>query len=131
MVVCVFACLLDWLLGWLVGCLLCWLVVCGLLLVFGLLADRIGGVQTLLLSSFLQTISLLLYLGADGLVSLYLVSAIFGLSQGGIIPSYTLIIRKYLPAKEVGIRIGSVMTATTVGMSFGGWLAGEIFDWLP
>jgi MFS family permease len=107
------------------------MLVCGILsrLVFGLLADRIGGVQTLLLSSFLQTISLMLYLAADGLVSLYLISAVFGLSQGGIVPSYTLVIREYLPSKEAGIRIGAVMMATTFGMAFGGWLTGEIFDW--
>lgn len=107
------------------------MLVCGILsrLVFGLLADRIGGVQTLLLSSLLQNISLLFFLVTDGLVSLYLVSAVFGLSQGGIVPSYTLVIREYLPSKEAGIRIGAVMMATTFGMAFGGWLTGEIFDW--
>ena len=82
-----------------------------------------------MLGSLLQTLALVLYLPSDGLVSLYLVSAVFGLSQGGIVPSYALIIREYLPAMEAGTRIGAVMMATTFGMALGGWLTGEIFDW--
>ena len=82
-----------------------------------------------MLGSLLQTLALVLYLPSDGLVSLYLVSAVFGLSQGGIVPSYALIIREYLPAREAGTRIGAVMMATTFGMALGGWLTGEIFDW--
>ena len=107
------------------------MLACGIIsrLGFGLLADRIGGVPTLMLGSLLQTLALVLYLPSDGLVSLYLVSAVFGLSQGGIVPSYALIIREYLPAREAGTRIGAVMMATTFGMALGGWLTGEIFDW--
>ena len=118
--------------GFVVGTeMLSLMLACGILsrLCFGLLADRIGGVQTLMLSSFLQTVSLLLYLPTDGLVSLYLVSAVFGLSQGGIVPCYALVVREYLPAKEAGIRIGAVLMSSTFGMALGGWLAGEIFDW--
>ena len=107
------------------------MLACGIIsrLGFGLLADRIGGVPTLMLGSLLQTLALVLYLPSDGLVSLYLVSAVFGLSQGGIVPSYALIIREYLPAREAGTRIGAMMMATTFGMALGGWLTGEIFDW--
>ena len=54
----------------------------------GFIADRIGGVATLILSSTLQCVALLFYLPFDGLMSLYIVSALFGLSQGGIVPSY-------------------------------------------
>jgi MFS family permease len=64
----------------------------------------------------------------DGLASLYIVSAFFGLSQGGIVPSYALIIRDYFPAREAGFRISLVMTATVLGMALGGWLSGKIFD---
>jgi MFS family permease len=94
----------------------------------GFIADRIGGVRTLLLGSVLQGIALLLYLMFDGLLSLYIISALFGLFQGGIVPSYAIIVREYFPAREAGTRVGLVMLATLVGMALGGWLSGAIFD---
>lgn len=94
----------------------------------GLIADRIGGLRTLLLGSFLQGVALFLYLLFDGLTSLYIISALFGLFQGGIVPSYAIIIREYFPPKEAGTRIGIVLMATIVGMAIGGWLSGLIFD---
>jgi MFS family permease len=97
-------------------------------LVSGWICDRIGGLATLLLGSVLQGIALLLYLPFDGLASLYVISALFGLFQGGIVPSYTIIVREYFPAGEAGYRIGVVLFATLVGMAMGGWSAGRIFD---
>lgn len=97
-------------------------------IVSGLLADRLGGVRTLLIGSILQCLALFLYLPAGGMVSLYLVSMVFGLSQGGIVPSYALIVREYMPAKEAGARVGFVMMATIMGMALGGWLSGVIYD---
>src|SRR5690606_28793715 len=95
----------------------------------GVIADYIGGVGTLLLGSALQCLALIFYLPFDGLVSLYIVSALFGLSQGGIVPSYALIVRDYFPAREAGTRVSLVLTATVAGMALGGWLSGLIFDW--
>ncbi|MDH3668439.1 MAG: MFS transporter [Paracoccaceae bacterium] len=94
----------------------------------GLIADRIGGVGTLLLGSALQCLALFLYLPFDGLTSLYVVSALFGLAQGGIVPSYALIVRDYFPAREAGWRVSMVLMATVGGMALGGWLSGEIYD---
>jgi MFS family permease len=94
----------------------------------GLVADRIGGVRTLLIGSALQGISLILYIPFDGLASLYVVSLIFGLSQGGIVPCYAIIVREYLPAREAGQRVGIVIMATIAGMALGGWLSGWIYD---
>lgn len=96
--------------------------------VSGLLADRLGGVPTLMIGSALQMVALFLYLPFDGLVSLYLVSLIFGLSQGGIVPSYAVIVREYLPPAEAGARVGFVIMATILGMALGGWLSGWIYD---
>ena len=95
---------------------------------FGVLADYIGGVRTLLLGSVLQCVALALYLPFDGLASLYAISFVFGLFQGGIVPSYAIIIREYLPAREAGRRIGVVIFATIGGMAFGGWVCGWIYD---
>ncbi len=94
----------------------------------GWIADHIGGIGTLILGSMLQCLTLLLYLPFDGLVSLYVVSAIFGLSQGGIVPSYALIVRDYFPAREAGARVSLVLMATVIGMALGGWMSGKIYD---
>jgi MFS family permease len=97
-------------------------------LMTGFLADYIGGVKVLLLGSVLQGSALFFYLPFEGLASLYLVSLFFGLSQGGIVPSYAIIVREYMPAKEAGERIGIIMACTIFGMALGGWLSGEIYD---
>ena len=94
----------------------------------GVIADRWGGPATLLIGSVLQGIALSLYVLFDGLVSLYVISAMFGLFQGGIVPMYAIIVRRYFPAREVGIRIGIVLMATLFGMALGGWMSGAIFD---
>jgi MFS family permease len=97
-------------------------------LVSGLLADRLGGVVTLLIGSSLQMLALFLYLPTSGLAPLYIVSLVFGLSQGGIVPSYAVIVREYLPPKEAGAKVGLVIMATIVGMALGGWMSGWIYD---
>jgi MFS family permease len=94
----------------------------------GFLADRIGGVRTLLIGSIAQGTALLFYLFFDSLTSLYIISAMFGLFQGGIVPSYAIIVREAMPASEAATRIGIVIFASVFGMSFGGWISGVIFD---
>jgi MFS family permease len=97
-------------------------------LVSGVICDRIGGLRTLLLGSALQGVALLLFLPFDGLVSLYVIAALFGLFQGGIVPSYAIIVREHFPAAETGGRVGAVIMMTLIGMSLGGWMSGRIFD---
>ncbi len=94
----------------------------------GFLADRIGGLPTVLVGSALQGVALLLYSIMDGLGQLYVVSALFGLFQGGIVPGYAIIVREYFPAKEAGFRVSLTITATVVGMAFGGWFSGVLYD---
>ena len=95
---------------------------------FGFVSDRIGGLATLLLGSVLQALALVLYTLFDGLASLYVISALFGLFQGGIVPSYAIIVREYFPPKEAGTRVGVVLGSTILGMALGGWMSGAIFD---
>lgn len=106
------------------------MLACGIVsrLVSGWICDRIGGIRTLLLGSALQGVALLMFLPFDGLVPLYLVSALFGLFQGGIVPSYAIIVREHFPPQEAGARVGAVIMATLVGMALGGWLSGLVFD---
>ena len=95
----------------------------------GIVADRIGATATLLIGSFMQGAALLLYSFFDGLTSLYIVSGIFGLFQGGIVPMYAVICRELLPPRQAGAKIGLVISATILGMAFGGYISGVIFDW--
>ena len=97
-------------------------------LTFGWISDRIGGLRTLLLGSTLQAVALALFLPADGLTSLYVVSALFGLFQGGIVPSYAIIVREYFDPKVAGATVSVVLTSTLFGMALGGWMSGAIFD---
>jgi MFS family permease len=96
--------------------------------VSGWISDRIGGLRTLLLGAVLQGCALLLFFFFNGLVSLYVVSILFGLFQGGIVPSYALIVREHFTPKEAGARVGTVLMATLFGMALGGWMSGAIFD---
>jgi MFS family permease len=106
------------------------MLACGIVsrIVSGLIADRIGGLRTLLLGSVLQGAALSLFLFFDSLASLYVLSALFGLMQGGIVPSYAVIVREHFPAREVGTRVGIVLFSTLIGMALGGWLSGIVFD---
>jgi MFS family permease len=97
-------------------------------LLSGVICDWIGGLRTLLLGSALQVVALLLFLPFDGLVSLLVISALFGLFQGGIVPSYAIIIREHFPPTEAGARVGMVLMFSLFGMALGGWLSGKIFD---
>jgi len=106
------------------------MLACGIVsrLVSGWICDRIGGLRTLVLGSVLQGVALLLFLPFDGLVSLYIISALFGLFQGGIVPSYAIIVREHFAPKEAGARVGTVLMATLFGMALGGWMSGKVFD---
>ena len=106
------------------------MLACGIVsrLTFGFICDRIGGLRTLLLGSSLQGVALLLFVPFDSLASLYVISALFGLFQGGIVPSYAIIVREYFSPAEAGARVGAVITATLFGMALGGWMSGVVFD---
>ena len=94
----------------------------------GWLADTLGGVKALLIGSVAQCVALFLYLPFDSLAGLYLVSAVFGLAQGGIVPGYAIVVREYMAPQEAGRRVGVVMMSTTFGMALGGWMSGWIYD---
>jgi MFS family permease len=106
------------------------MLACGIAsrLISGVICDRIGGLRTLLLGSLLQGLALLMFLPFDGMVSLYVISAMFGLFQGGIVPSYAIIVREHFSPDEAGARVGTVLMCTLLGMALGGWMSGAVFD---
>ena len=106
------------------------MLACGVVsrLLSGVICDRIGGLRTLLLGSVLQGVALLLFLPFNGLISLYIIAALFGLFQGGIIPAYAIIVREYFPIRDLSKRVGLCIMSTMIGMALGGWLSGKVFD---
>jgi MFS family permease len=97
-------------------------------LAFGFISDRLGGLRTLLLASILQAIAIALFVPFDSLASLYVVSALFGIFQGGLVPQYAIVVREYFAPREAGVRVGVVLMSTLLGMALGGWISGVIFD---
>ena len=97
-------------------------------LAFGFVTDRLGGLRTLLLASVLQAFAIALFIPFDSLVSLYIVSALFGVFQGGLVPQYAIVVREYFAPREAGVRVGIVLMSTLLGMALGGWISGAIFD---
>ena len=95
----------------------------------GWISDKIGGLATLLIGSTLQTTMLVFFLPYTGLSALYIISALFGFVQGGIVPSYAIIVREFYPPQQAGTRVAVVLMSTIVGMAIGGWVSGVIFDY--
>ncbi len=106
------------------------MLACGIAsrLISGAICDRIGGLRTLLLGSALQGVALLLFIAFDGLASLYVIAALFGLFQGGIVPSYAIIVREHFAPAQASARVGTVLMCTLLGMALGGWMSGKVFD---
>jgi MFS family permease len=95
---------------------------------WGWIADRMGGLVTVLLASLGQAVAMSGFLMTQDEVGLFTVSAIFGLGFGGLIPGYVLAIRDLFPASEASWRIPAVLFPGSIGMATGGWLAGLMYD---
>ena len=95
---------------------------------FGLVSDRIGGLNTILIGSAMQAAALSLFIFFDSQSQLYLISGIFGLVFGGIVPAYGLAVRELFPAKEAQTRTGVVYFFGYVGMGGGGLVGGFVYD---
>jgi MFS family permease len=97
-------------------------------IICGLLADRAGAKRTLVACLALQAVAIALYLLARDLDTLYAVSMLFGLSYGGAMPLYAILVREYFPAKIMGSVFGVVAMISTLGMALGPPVGGWLFD---
>ena len=97
-------------------------------LAWGWISDRIGGLLTLFIGSFLQAFAVFLFALAQDITQLYLIGMFFGFAFGGIVPAYTIIMRHLLPPTSIGMRVGIVLLFGTIGMAFGSWIGGQFFD---
>jgi MFS family permease len=97
--------------------------------IWGLVADRMGGLRTILAGSFCQIVAMVGFLEFQNEAGLFAVSAVFGLGFSGIIPAYVLAVRELFPASEASWRVPTLLLFSGSGMAFGGWLAGAIYDY--
>ena len=95
---------------------------------FGMLADRIGPVRTLLIGSVSMATMLLVFAFATSYTGLFVAALLFGLGFSGIMPCYPLLIRVLFPVSQLGGRIAAQYMFAAGGMALGGWLGGVIFD---
>jgi len=95
---------------------------------WGWLADRVGGLRTILWASGAQAAAMAGFLVTQNEIGLFTISAIFGFGFGGLIPGYVLAVRELFPASEASWRIPTMMFPGSLGMAAGGWLAGVMYD---
>ena len=95
---------------------------------WGWLADRVGGLLTLMLGSACQALAISAFLLTQNEAGLFAVSAAFGLGFSGIVPAYVLIVRELFPSSEASWRVPTVLFISMGGMAFGSWFAGALYD---
>jgi MFS family permease len=97
-------------------------------IVCGLIADRIGAKQTLVVGLAVQALAVSLYVVTKGTVGFYALAAMFGLAFGGVMPLYAILVREYFGAKIMGTAFGTVAMVSFLGMAIGPWAGGWLFD---
>ena len=95
---------------------------------WGWLADRIGGLKTVLLGSFCQALAVAAFMATQDEAGLFAIAAAYGFGFSGIIPAYVIAIRELYPSREASWRVPSVLFVSMGGMAFGGWWAGALYD---
>ncbi len=96
----------------------------------GLLADRFGARQILVIGLGLQAFMIVLFLFAGDLASFYGLALVFGMAYGGVMPLYALLTREYFGERVMGTAYGGVFFISSIGMGVGSYAGGYIFDFL-
>jgi len=96
--------------------------------IWGLISDRIGGLQTVLIGSLWQALAMTAFLLTQDEVGLFTVAAAFGLGFSGLIPATVLAVRELFPPAEAAWRIPTLLLCSGSGMATGGWIAGLLYD---
>jgi MFS family permease len=95
---------------------------------WGWVADRMGGLQASLGASAVQAVAMTGFLITQNEAGLFFVSAVFGLGFSGIVPGYVVAIRQLYPASEAATRVPLQLFFSGMGMAFGSWSAGALYD---
>lgn len=97
-------------------------------ILYGKLADRIGGIRTYLVGSTLQTALVFWYTQIDTIEGLYFMSVAYGLGFAGVMTSIIIVIREHVPVHRQGVAMGVVGLLGWLGMGVGGYQAGYLYD---
>ena len=95
---------------------------------WGLVADRVSGLGTVLAGSVCQITAMTGFLLTQDEAGLFAVAGAFGLGFAGITPAYVVAIRELFPAAEASWRVPTQLLFLGFGMATGSWLAGVIYD---
>jgi MFS family permease len=96
---------------------------------WGWVADRIGGLKTVLVGSACQAVAIAAFMTTQDEAGLFAIAAAYGLGFSGIIPAYVIAIRELYPSREASWRVPTVLFVGMGGMAFGGWWAGALYDY--
>jgi MFS family permease len=95
---------------------------------WGTMADRIGGLRTVVAGSACQAVATGAFLLTRNEAGLFVIAGVYGLGFSGIIPSYSVAVRDLFPSAEAAWRIPTVLFTAMSGMAVGSWLAGLLYD---
>src|SRR5262245_26931892 len=95
---------------------------------WGALADRVGGLRTILAGSAFQAVAIAAFTQTQDEAGLFAVAAAFGFGFSGIIPAYSVAIRDHFPSSEAAWRMPLTLFSAMSGMAAGSWFAGFLYD---
>jgi MFS family permease len=95
---------------------------------WGALADRVGGLRTILAGSAFQAVAITAFSQTQDEAGLFAVAAAFGFGFSGIIPAYSIAIRDHFPSSEASWRMPLTLFTAMSGMAAGSWFAGFLYD---
>ncbi|MFL6820568.1 MAG: MFS transporter [Bradyrhizobium sp.] len=94
----------------------------------GLLADRLGAKRVLIAGLLVQAGAIASYLMVNRLGEFYTLSVVFGAAYGGVMPLYAVLARESFGQRIMGTVFGAMTMVSSIGMAFGPWAGGTIFD---
>jgi MFS family permease len=97
-------------------------------LLLGVLADRLGAKPVLIVGLMVQALAIGAYLFVNRLGEFYALSVVFGTAYGGVMPLYAVLAREYFGPQIMGTVFGAAAMASSMGMAFGPWAGGQVFD---
>jgi MFS family permease len=97
-------------------------------LLLGVLADRYGAKPVLVIGLLVQAFAIAAYLAVDRLGEFYALALVFGTAYGGVMPLYAVLARESFGQRVMGTLFGALTMASAIGMAFGPWAGGRIFD---
>ena len=97
-------------------------------LLLGVLADRYGAKPVLVGGLAMQAVAIASYVFVSRLGEFYALAVVFGTAYGGVMPLYAVLARDYFGPRIIGTVLGAATMLSSLGMAFGPWAGGWIYD---